>query len=412
VIQNPGVRRDSKFLQIAKKAGVEIENEASLFFKYCPAKIIGVTGTRGKSTTASLIYEILKAENYQRSAGKVWLAGLPQKPMLDVLSKVKPDDWVVLELSSWQLEMAKTKKFQPFISVLTNIYPDHLNTYSGMAEYIAAKKNIFLWQKNGDFTVLNLDNKAAKKLGQAVKGRRFWFSKKYFAEQNGCFVKKDYIYFRNNGRVSKQAKWLAGKLKGNHNLENILAACVVAGVLQIKPEVIQTILKNFSGLPGRIELIKQVEGIKFINDTTATTPDATMAALKTLKPVSALISAAGQKGIKTRKQNNIILIAGGETKNIPDVKYRELAETIKQSCKAVILLSGRASGQLLKALRIFKFKPIISEIGSMTEAVSLACDFAEAGDMVLLSPAATSFNIFVNEYDRGEQFNRAVRNIV
>lgn len=392
IIQNPGVPKESKYLKIARNCGIPIENDASLFFKYCPAKIIGVTGTRGKSTTATLIFEILKASKpASQQASKIWLAGLPQKPMLEILDKVKPNDAVILELSSWQLEILGEQKLSPHIAVITNIYPDHLNRYSGMGEYIKAKKNIIAWQKNNYFSVLNCDNLETKKIGQEVKGKRFWFSKKYFSEQNGSFLKGGSIYFRHDGKVSKLASRQVSKLKGDHNLENILAASTVVGILRVKPISIKKTLTNFSGLPGRIELIGEIRGVKYINDTTATTPDGTIAALRTL-------------------QANIILIAGGDTKNIPDEKFEELSRIIKQKCKAVILFSGKGSGQLFNKLKKYNFKPLASEVADMSQAVGLARSFAKPADIILLSPACSSFNMFSNEYDRGNQFNKIIRN--
>ena len=393
IIQNPGVPRESKYLKIARKAGISVENDATLFFKNCPAKIIGVTGTRGKSTTSSLIYELLKKSEIrnQKSEKKVWLAGLPQKPMLDILDQVKPNDIVVLELSSWQLEILGQQKLSPHIAVVTNIYPDHLNRYPGMKEYIAAKKNIFHWQNSDDFVVLNFDNPQTKTMGQEVVCRRFWFSKKYFSEQNGCFVKGKAIYLRKEGKVIKKANLNDIKLFGWHNLENVLAALAAVAPFRIPAKDIKSVLNKFPGLPGRLELVREAGGIKYINDTTATTPDAAMAALK------------------LAKRKNVILIAGGDTKNIPDAKYKELAKLMKQRCKAIILFSGRGSEQIRTQLKAVKFKPFVFGVSEMTEAVSLAQSFSRKGDTILLSPSCASFDLFINEFDRGAQFERAVK---
>ncbi|MFA6254725.1 MAG: UDP-N-acetylmuramoyl-L-alanine--D-glutamate ligase [Patescibacteria group bacterium] len=390
IIQNPGVRRESKYLKLARKAGIPIENEASLFFKNCPAQIIGVTGTRGKSTTASLVYEILRHGTRNMKHGTVWLAGLPQQPMLEILDQVKPNDLVVLELSSWQLEILGEQNLSPHIAVFTNIYPDHLNRYFGMASYISAKKNIFTWQNQNDFVILNLDNPQTKKLGQVVVSQRFWFSKKYFTEENGCFVRSGQIFLRRNGGEKRLAKVSDIKLFGWHNLENVLAALAATASFNISPLAIKSALKQFKGLPGRLELIKEKKGIKYINDTTATTPDATIAALR------------------LAKKRNVILLAGGDTKNIPDAKYQELAKIIKQKCKAVILFSGPGSEQLKKQFKSLKFRPFIAELNKMTEAVSLAQSFGKSGDTILLSPASASFNLFINEFDRGDQFKTIV----
>jgi UDP-N-acetylmuramoylalanine--D-glutamate ligase len=258
-----------------------------------------------------------------------------------------------------------------------------------MKDYISAKANIFLAQGSNDLVVLNLDNYETKKLGAKVSGHRFWFSKNYFSEQNGVYVKKGKIFMR----LSKETEHLADvkdiKLIGRHNLENVLAALSIASIFSISPKQIKQVLKSFSGLHSRLEPIAEIGGVKYINDTTATTPDATIAALKAIK-------------------RNIILIAGGETKNIPDKKYQELAHEISKTCKAVILFKGQGSEQLLNYLKIKKFS---TGVDKMTNAIGLALGFAQRGDIVLLSPACASFNLFINEYDRGEQFNEIVRHI-
>lgn len=390
IVQNPGVPRESKYLKIAKNKGVLIENDASLFFKHCPASIIGVTGTRGKSTTSSLIYQLLR-----RSAKKVWLAGLPQKPMLEILDEVRADDLVVLELSSWQLEIIGQFGLAPQIGVITNIYPDHLNRYSSMSEYIAAKRNMVLWQTGHNFSILNLDNPETKKLGKLVTAQRLWFSKKQFKEENGVFVLGGKIYFRINGRQKSLIKISEIALKGDHNLENVLAALAVAGLYRVALTDIKLTLKEFSGLPGRFETIRIKDGIRYVNDTTATTPDGTMAALKAL----------------TIGKKNIILIAGGASKNIPQSKYQDLAKLIKKKCRAVVLFSGDGGQPIKRELEKLSFKPLVYDVNTMSEALGLANGFARAGSAVVLSPASASFGMFINEFDRGSQFVELVKKL-
>ncbi|MBI3290893.1 UDP-N-acetylmuramoyl-L-alanine--D-glutamate ligase [Candidatus Falkowbacteria bacterium] len=398
VIQNPGVPKQSKYLILAKKLNIPIENEASLFFKNCPAKIIGVTGTRGKSTTASLIYELLRRRDVDvLPAAKAWLAGLPQKPMLGVLDKIKSKDAVVLELSSWQLEVLSAHKLSPNIAVMTNIYPDHLNRHAGMPAYIEAKKNIFSFQTQSDFVVLNYDNQETKKIGQEVRSRRFWFSQKYFPEENGCFVKKNKIIFRRDGAENVLADIKDIKLKGDHNLENVLAALTVTGISDLSNSKIKSALKKFSGLPGRMELIKEIKGVKYINDTASTIPEAAISALNAL----------GTPRLGPRAKN-IVLIAGGSSKNIPDAGYYRLAELIKQKVKAVILFSGQGSDQVLKQLKEIKYQAIVSEISKMSDAIGIAQSYAKKGDIILLSPACASFGLFSNEFDRGDQFRQVI----
>ncbi len=389
VIQNPGVPKESKYLKIAKKSGSLIENDASLFLKLCPGKVIGVTGTRGKSTTATLIYEILNSKFLIQNS-KVWLAGLPQQPMLAILDRIKRNDTVVLELSSWQLEILGEQKINPQISMVTNIFPDHLNRYPAMQDYIEAKKKIYQFQNKDDFSIFNLDNQATKKMGSQALSKTFWFSRKFFSKHNGSFIKSKSIWFRLEGKIVKQLNLKDIKLLGQHNLENILAALAIAGLYNLPANIIKKVIANFSGLPGRMELVNKANGVEYINDTSSTIPDATIAALSQLKG------------------KTTILLAGGSDKNIPAKKYNELSKLIKRKCKVVILFSGEGSDKLEKELKSLKFKHLVTKVPKMTEATILARTYSQTGDTVLLSPACASFSTFDNEFDRGDQFNKAV----
>jgi len=367
VMRNPGVPKDSPFLKIARKTGAQIETDISIFMKSCDATIIGVTGTRGKSTTTALIYEILKIK-YPR----VWLGGNIKVSPLSFIEKIKPSDIVVLELSSWMLENFNEYKIAPHIAVVTNIYPDHLNTYKNMAEYTSAKKNIFKYQKTGDYLVLNKENKITKKW----KG----YCKTIYFSKNQPFLS----LFNKKNKIEI-------KLKGDHNLENIGAALTVAKIMKVPKIKIKKVLKNFGGLSDRQEVIAKKNGIVFVNDTTATTPDGAIAALHTF--------GAEQKNKK------IILIAGGKDKRL---EYKQLAKEIKKYCKAIIFFPGTATEKINYQLSIINYQLIIMA-KDMKDAVKKARQQAIRGDMVLLSPAAASFGLFKNEFDRGEQFKKAIR---
>ena len=378
LVQSPAVPNNSKYLKIAQKSGVEIENDASLFFKHCKGLIIGVTGTRGKSTTSTLIYELLKTKTK-----KVYLAGLSQKPEMEILDKIRQGDLAVLELSSWQLEILGKEKLSPHVAVITNVYPDHLNRYSGMDSYIKAKKNIFENQTRSDFAILNLGNPETKKIGKTVLARRFWFSQKYFSEQNGCFVKNGKIIFRHDGKETELAK------APEKNLENLLAALTVAGVAKVSPAKIKTVLRKPIVLPGRMESIRTVNGIKYINDTTATTPEATMMALKTLK-------------------SKVILIAGGADKGL---SFKVLAGELARQCQTLVLLEGVGTEKIKKELKLYDIRLPVAEVKNMPDAIGVAQSFAKKGDTILLSPACASFGMFVNEFDRGDKFVKIVENL-
>lgn len=386
IIQNPGVPRQSEFLKYAQKIGKRIENEASLFFQLCPAPIIGVTGTRGKSTTTFLIYKIfVKRDKNILVAGNIRI-----NAMFDVIDKVKPEIPVVLELSSWHLEgMAKIKK-SPHIAVVTNIMPDHLNRYRNIKSYAAAKKNIFKFQDKKDFIVLNFDNKFTKEMGKEAVSQRYWFSKKYFPGQNGCFIKNNWLYFRRQGKEQKICSVKNIKLKGQHNLENVLAAVAVCGIYNIDKEKVKNVLSEFSGIPHRQEIVRVKNGVKFVNDTTATTPDATIAALKVFD------------------HKNIVLIAGGSDKGLD---YKNLALEIKKKTKGIILLQGAATDKLSKELEKLDYNGCKVETNNLKSAVLWAHKFAKKGDTVLFSPGAASFGLFANEFERGERFKKIVKGL-
>lgn len=365
IMKNPGVRAESKFLKIARENKIPVETDVSLFFSLCPAKIIGVTGTRGKSTTSSLIYEILN------SAGEdVYLGGNIQVSPLNFLEKLNKDSLVALELSSWMLESIESSKVSPPIAVITNVMADHLNTYAGMKEYARAKSLIFKFQKSKDLAILNFDNEITRKMGESVKAKKIWFSLR--KKSAGLDLAKNTI------------------LPGEHNLYNALAAVIVVKHLKISDSIIKKVLKDFKGIPNRLEFIHELGGVKYYNDTTATTPDATLAALKFFK------------------DKNIVLIAGGADKNL---EFKELAKILQNAVKVLILLPGTATDKLRKDLAEMgeNIEPIAAK--SMKEAVLKARELSQSGEIVLLSPGAASFGLFVNEFDRGGKFVKEVKNL-
>lgn len=384
VVKNPGIRRNSPYLVAAKKAGVPIESDITIFFKHCPGMIIGITGTRGKSTTSALLAQMLNKKN------KTFLGGNIKVSPLNFLARVKKNDWVVVELSSWMLEDLNDMKASPHIGVVTNVMRDHLNTYSGMKSYARAKAMIFKHQAKDDFAVLNRDNKYTRDFGKIVPSRRFWFSSKPFSQENGAMLKNGRLIFRRDGRIWDVASRKDVLLPGEHNLYNALAALCVAKIERVACAKVRATLRIFKGIDSRQELIKEKGGIKYYNDTTATTPDAGIAALKTLS-----------------RGKNIVLICGGADKKL---LFDHWAKQVKKYAKEVILLNGTAAAKMIRALKKNKIAPA-GVVNSMDAAVKMAKNLAHKGDIVLLSPSAASFGLFKNEFDRGERFVRAVRKI-
>lgn len=390
VVQNPGVRRESPYLRAARRAGAQIVSDISIFLSLAPtSNIVGVTGTRGKSTTSALAFEMLKTKERHTELG-----GNILRSPLNFLDKTHEGSVAVLELSSWQCEGLEEIKMSPRIAVITNIMRDHLNTYKGMKEYAAAKALIYKYQSPEDSVVLNRDNGWTRAMGQKVPSKRFWFSVASFSDENGVFIKGGKIIFRENRKEDSVARVSDVALQGEHNLMNALAAICAAKIMGVKNSAIRKVLKNFKGLPNRLEMIKEIKGIKFINDTTATTPDATIAAIKTLKA----------KSLKLKASKNIILIFGGSDKKL---EYKEAAPVIKKFAKRVVLLPGTAERKIKKALRGVE----LAEAKSMDEAVKIAYKSAKKGDVVLLSPGAASFGLFKNEFERGEKFVKVVKNL-
>jgi UDP-N-acetylmuramoylalanine--D-glutamate ligase len=374
IIRNPGVPDNSPYLKIAEKNGVPIDNDVGIFFELCPAPIIGVTGTKGKSTVVTLIHQFLKSKYPD-----VILAGNIGTSPLESLDKIKSSSKVVLELSSWQLEGLKKHKKSPKVALITNIYPEHLNRYKNLISYINAKKIIFLFQKRYDYLFLNYDDKIVRKFSKNADSKVYFFSKKKIPKN-----------------FKKAIEDL--KIRGDHNISNVLAAISVANLYKVPFKNIRKILERFRGLPGREEFVADIKGIKYFNDTTATMPDAAIFAIKTLS--------------ERFPSAKIILIAGGQDKNL---NYNKLAKEIKKNVKYLIIFSGNASAKIKKEIRNLKISKktfsIFPNINSMEKAVKLASQLANRGDIVLLSPAAASFNLFKNEFDRGEQFNKFVKKL-
>ncbi len=382
IVRNPGVPRKSKYLELARKNNIPVENDISIFFQLIDRKrTIAVTGTRGKSTTTTLIYDLIKAVDKDAVLG----GNITQSP-LSQMAEVKKGGRVVLELSSWMLEQLGERKLSPHIGVFTNIYPDHLNTYDDIDDYAEAKANIFLWQNPQDYIVLNRENIYTKKMGERVAAQRFWFSVKEFKEENGCFVRAGNIWFRLGGKEEKVLPISKIKIPGLHNLQNILGAVCVGMIVGLSPQKIEKIVSGFKGVANRLELLREWKGRKIYNDTTATTPEATMSALKAL-------------GDRDKK---IVLIAGGSDKGLD---FSVLSKEMKKFCRGVILLNGTGTERLKKLLPA---KLVVAHAGSMKEAVDEAMKFSTKGDIIILSPACASFGMFNNEFDRGDQFRKII----
>jgi len=360
-----------------------ISSPMKLFFPLCPTKnIIGVTGTKGKGTTVSLIYQILKA-----GKKRVWLGGNIGIAPFEFIDEIKKNDWVVLELSSFQLE---DMEVSPRIAVITNFTREHLapadpnnpNFHKTMADYWKAKSNIFRWQKKNDKVILS------KKLEVRIK--KYKFKNKIYTFS--AFDKNADSYFINNHRIQLLTSnfSLLTSLLGEHNKENVAAAVAVAKAVGVKNEIIKKAVARFKGLEHRLELVKTVKGIRYYNDSFATTPESAIIALKSFA-------------------EPIILLAGGADKKSD---FRKLAKEIKKRTKFVVLLKGKATPRIKKELLKAGYpKSKMKLVYNIKEAIKTARKNFVPGNIVLLSPACASFGMFKNYKERGEKFKQEVKKI-
>lgn len=360
ILKAAGVPLDSPYIAEAKKNDIPVRMSADLFMELSGVVTVGVTGTRGKSTVTNLIAHILK------TTGKEVLLGgnIRGVSTLSLLPEVTPGAIAVLELDSWQCQGLGEAHISPHIAVFTTFLPDHMNYYKNdMAAYFADKENIFLNQKESDTLVL---------------GEQMALALKEYGHQSKVYANV----------VVAGAKDLPEnttlRVPGEHNRYNAGLASVAAHALEVEDRVIKTALETFDGVPGRLQLIRELGGIKIYNDTTATVPEATLAALTALDP---------------ENKKNIILIMGGADKGLD---MEKLLAIIPQHCKKVLLLAGTGTERIKGGL------PHSSIYGTIAEAVQDGFSFARPGDVLLLSPAFASFGMFKNEYDRGDQFNDAV----
>jgi UDP-N-acetylmuramoylalanine--D-glutamate ligase len=386
VIKTPPVSWTNKHIKLALEKKIPVEVDSSLFFKLCQNKIVGVTGTRGKTTTSTLTFEILKAAG--RDAVKV---GIGQVSVLDKLKELKKDTIVVFELSSWRLAALGRYKLSPQVAVLTSFYPDHMNYYKTLDEYLNDKKNIFLHQKTNDTCVVNWDDENLKKLEPEIKSQLVKFSTQKISEGKGVYIESGEIYL-NNGIDDKKIMDVAEiKIKGAHNLGNILAAIGATQSMGVDPKNMRKAISEFEGLPHRLEFVRELNGVKYYNDTAATSPEGAMAGINSFS-------------------EPIILIAGGADKKLD---MAEWARAIHEKAKGVIFLKGEATNKIIDALRKILADPEkeFTVVDSMAKAVELAKSAAESGDVVLLSPGTASFGLFKNMIERGNNFKETVKEL-
>jgi len=375
IVISPGIPLEIPLLQEARRENIPIIGELELAFRFLPhTSLIAITGTNGKTTTTVLTGEMLKRANKSvRIAGNI---GLPLSQAVGEDNQI-----IVTEVSSFQLETID--KFRPFVSCILNITPDHIDRHLSFDKYIKIKSRIFLNQENDDFTILNKDDPRVFPLAKKTKGRVIFFSQKEKVRK-GAFIKGERIIRRleNEEEIISTDKVL---LSGSHNLENILSSIAMASLYGVEKETIRYVLRNFKGLPHRVEYVDEIEGVEFVNDSKATNVDAVGRCLDSIK-------------------RPIILIMGGRDKG---ADFSPLNERMKNKVRETILL-----GEAKKRIKA-QFSSIFSilEVEGLKEAVRIAFQDARRGDCILLSPGCASFDQFRDYKERGEAFKKEVKKI-
>ena len=377
IFRTPGLSPNTPELVNAVRRGIELSSEMELFFQTCPSRLIGVTGSDGKTTTTTIIAEFLK------EAGRnVYVGGNIGKPLLPDVADMVEEDFAVLELSSFQL---MTMDRSPRIAVMTNLSPNHLDVHKSYGEYIAAKENIFTHQTARDIAVFNADNETTVRCAEKAPGRVRWFSRRKEVA-DGVFLRGTSIVCRGPQGERVVLDTADIKLPGVHNIENYMAA--VAAVDGMVPdEAIRAFARTFGGVEHRIELVRELDGVRWYNDSIASSPSRTIAGLRSFP-------------------EKVLLIAGGKDKGI---SYDAIGPEINEHVKALILC-GATAGVIRAAVeKAANFTGLpITEVDSYQSAVALARETARPGDVVLLSPASTSFDRFANFMERGRVFKDLV----
>jgi UDP-N-acetylmuramoylalanine--D-glutamate ligase len=381
---SPGVLWDSPFLNRIRDKGIKIISEVELAFQHLNAPLIAVTGTNGKTTTTTMTGEML-----MRGGKKIFVGGNIGNPLCEEALDGGKSELVLSEISTFQMEGIET--FKPYISVILNITPDHLDRHSGMDEYIELKKRVFVNQDEGDYTIFNMDDEITAKLSTEGNGRKIFFSRLKEVE-NGAFLRGDKIIFRSReSRVeSRESEEIICSLKdlkliGVHNIENTLASVAISGLCGISPRAMREVISEFRGIKHRMEFVREIKGVRFINDSKGTNVGAAVKSLQSFK-------------------EPIILIAGGKDKGSD---YGPLKSLIEDRVKFLILI-GDAKKKIAATLNGFKNK---FEADSLEDAVTEAFNRGVKGDIVLLSPACASFDMFRDYEDRGEQFKKIVNKL-
>lgn len=378
----PGIPPSASTLVRARQLGIPVLTEIGLFFQLCSAPIVGITGTKGKTTTTTLVGRVL-----EQGERPVIVAGNIGEAVIHRLAEITPRHWVVLELSSFQLESLARS---PHIAVVTQIGEDHLDYHGAREAYVQAKRNIVAWQRRDDWAVLNLDDPSVVAMHTGCDGQLFPFSLTQRLRR-GAYLESDALMVARDAQRAKVLDSAALRVPGRHNVANALAAIAVGGLAGIAPERMAEVLRAFEGVPHRQEVVGESAGVLYVNNSQGTTPEATITAIETYP-------------------RSPVVILGGVSKG---VDFRRMAEVVQRRARGVVLIGAAAeqiAGALASTTLLRRGEPLpVERAASLREAVAKARALAREGDVVLLSPACASFDMFRDMEDRGNQFKALVQ---
>jgi UDP-N-acetylmuramoylalanine--D-glutamate ligase len=376
IVMSPGVPLTIPPVKYAKEHGIPVIGELELAYRNCKAPFAAITGTNGKTTTTTLIGELMK-----KTGRQVFVGGNIGVPIITYADKLQEEDIVVAEVSSFQLETVES--FCPHLALMINLTPDHLDRHGDMAGYLAAKARIFENQKESDYLVLNYDDEALRELAPQSRGKVIFFSQKHKLEE-GVYLDGSQVMLALNGESLFICNADEIAIKGKHNLENSMGAIAFAYLSGVRAEDIRDVLMTFQGVEHRLEPVRTLNEVLYINDSKGTNPDSTIKAIEAY-------------------DRPIVIILGGKNKGVP---FTELAGLVKQRVKKAVLV-GQAKEELAEALDAADFSDYV-RTESFEEAVTKAAELAEPGDIVLLSPACTSWDMFSSFEERGRLFKKLV----
>jgi UDP-N-acetylmuramoylalanine--D-glutamate ligase len=378
VVMSPGVPLNIQPVRQAEEAGIPVIGELELAYRYARAPVVAITGTNGKTTTTTIIGEIFRDAGY-----RVLVAGNIGLPLIAEVESYGLQDIIVAEVSSFQLETVHD--FRPRVAVVLNLTPDHLDRHGNMAGYAAAKSRVFMNQRKGDFLILNYDDPMTREMGIKSKGEVIFFSRRHTLEDKGVFVHNNAITVYRRGTARPVMDTGALRIPGAHNLENALAAVAAGYVMGVPEESMANTLAGFSGVAHRLEFVAEIGGVKYINDSKGTNPDASIKAVEAFR-------------------GPLVLIAGGKNKGND---FTEFTRRAFPKTRAMVVL-GQCAGEMAEAAARAGIENIL-RAESFREAVLLARSAAREGDIVLLSPACASWDMFRNFEERGNMFKQIVR---